>query len=88
MFKKEQQPIVVLVAGIFSLIVCQPVGVIAWVMSQKALNEMKAAGVDSQDPDLARVKAARTMAIVATFLAIGYALAWVFFVRYQSTLNS
>ena len=66
--KKPHRGAVILVFGILGLLVCQLLGVAAWVMGNQDLQEMDAGVMDSTGRDL--TNAGRICGMVATALLI------------------
>jgi hypothetical protein len=67
MMKPHRGP-VILVLGILGLVVCQPLGIAAWVMGNTDLHEMSLGWMDPSGQDL--TNAGRICGMVATGLLI------------------
>ena len=66
--KKPHRGVVILVFGILGLVVCQLLGVAAWVMGNQDLQEMDAGVMDSAGRDM--TNAGRICGMIATALLI------------------
>jgi uncharacterized membrane protein len=65
---KPHRGTLVLVLGILGLIVCQPVGIAAWVMANADLKQIAAGTMDPEGKSL--TQAAKILGIVATVLLV------------------
>lgn len=75
---KPHRGTMILVFGVIGLVVCQPFGIVAWLMGNSDLREMRAGRMDPEGKD--QTNAGRILGIVATvLLLIQLALMTVFF---------
>jgi hypothetical protein len=65
---KPHRATLVLVLGILGLILCQPLGVVAWVLGGADLKEMAAGTMDPAGRDLTNI--GRILGIVASILLV------------------
>ena len=73
--------VIILVLGILSLVICPPVGIAAWVMASKDLQEIDAGRMDPAGRDFTRT--GRILGIIATIYFILWCLAVVAFVVFR-----
>ncbi|MFZ4682104.1 MAG: DUF4190 domain-containing protein [Terrimicrobiaceae bacterium] len=65
---KPHRGTLVLVLGILSLIICQPLGIVAWVLGSSDLKGIEAGTIDPSGKDLTNI--GRILGIIATVLLI------------------
>jgi len=65
---KPHRGTLVLVLGILSLIICQPLGIVAWVLGSSDLKGIAAGTIDPSGKDLTNI--GRILGIIATVLLI------------------
>lgn len=71
---KPHRGTLILVLGILGIILCQPLGIAAWIMGNGDLKEIAAGTMDPAGKDLTNI--GRILGIIATvFLIIGLVLA-------------
>ena len=73
--------VIILVLGILSLVLCPPVGIAAWVMAGKDLQEMDAGRMDPAGRDFTRT--GRILGVIATIYFILWCLAVIAFVIFR-----
>jgi hypothetical protein len=65
---KKNRGTVILVLGILGLIICMPLGIVAWVMGSGDLKEMDAGTMDASGRSL--TKAGKICGMIATILCV------------------
>lgn len=74
---KPHRGTLILVLGILSLVICAPLGIVAWVMGNTDLREIAAGTMDPAGKDLTTI--GRILGIIATvLLALGLIVAVLF----------
>lgn len=67
---KPHRATLILVLGILSLIICQPLGIVAWLLGSADLKQMAAGAMDPTGKDMTNI--GRILGIIATvLLALG-----------------
>lgn len=65
---KPHRATLVLVLGVLSLILCQPLGIVAWLLGAADLKQMAAGAMDPSGKDLTNI--GRILGIIATVLFV------------------
>ena len=65
---KPHRATLILVLGVLSLILCQPLGVVAWLLGSADLKQMAAGAMDPSGKDLTNI--GRILGIIATVLFV------------------
>jgi len=67
---KPHRATLILVLGVLSLIICQPLGIVAWLLGNADLKQMAAGAMDPAGKDMTNI--GRILGIIATvLLALG-----------------
>jgi hypothetical protein len=83
---KPHRATLILVLGILSLIICAPLGIVAWVMGNSDLKAMTAGEMDPTGRDMTNI--GRILGIIGTVLLIIGATAAVLFGAFGAVMSA
>ncbi len=72
---KPHRGTLILVFGILSLVICAPLGIVAWIMGTSDLNQMDAGTMDPSGRSV--TSAGRICGIIGTILLVVYGIAFI-----------
>lgn len=78
--------VLILVLGILGLILCPPIGIIAWIMGHQELNKIRLGQVSNQDEGLAR--AGKILGIIGTIYFIVITILLAFYIIFIAFVAS